>query len=319
MINDNSTEPENEIATSSDDATTHKEVDSNDNIDNSNNSNNNDVDIFELSDEEFESKADELVNSAKENNDATSSKKDDDTKSDDDSDADLDLDTKYKSQLDAGFELTEPILIKVDGSVMEISDSKDARALIEKGLNYTKKTQELAQHRKTLMFLENNGINNVDDLEKVLNGELQLNEPVKPIDDASVNAEHIESVANNILNSDKADEMKMLISSMPLKAKQILESDANVLDGLFYDLNQGLAQKIMPLANKYMTVNDMSFEEAYIKAGNEISNADKTDSVKRNIISSEPKSRGTTQKRSYTRDDIFSMDESEFEKYVSKL
>ena len=269
--------------------------------------------IDNMSEDEFEDHLTKLGDKSEDETKATDTESNSKAK-------DVDLEDKYKKQLEDGFELNEPVVVKVDGHVMEITDSKDIQALINKGLDYTKKTQEIAQHKDTLKFLEDNGINDINTLQQVLSGQVQIDPTqLQQPQVADPKTDHVNQVAEHILQSDKADEMKSIIGSLPYEAKQILESDANVLGGLFNDVKSGLAQKIMPTARRLMTINGLDFISAYMQAGKEIVDSEKTNDERRNILTSEPKSKGRTQKRSYTREDIYGMDEAEFEKYLDKL
>ena len=272
-------------------------------------------DVYEMSDEEFDKHVDTLVSGSDDSEDTATDEPKDKVDQDE-----SDLEKLYKQQLENGFKLEEPILVKVNGKVLDIDDPKDAKALIEKGLDYTRKTQELAQYRNTLAFLEENGISDVDTLKQVLSGQIQvdptqLQEPSK-VDPVEQQANQ---VAEQILQSEYADDMKSIIGSLPADTKQQLSSNPQMLQGLFIDVQNGFAQQVLPLAQKYMTINGLNFVDAYIKAGDSIAAKSTEDGQKRKVITSEPRSKGKAQKRSFTREDVFNMDEAEFEKYLSKL
>ena len=269
--------------------------------------------IDNMSDDEFEDHLTKLGDKSEDEPKAT------DTESNSKAEGE-DLEDKYKKQLEDGFELNEPVYVKVSGHVMEITDSKDIQALINKGLDYTKKTQELARDKDTLKYLEDNGINDINTLQQVLSGQIQIDptqlqqpQVTDPKDD------HVNQVAEQILQSDKADEMKSIIGSLPSNVKDELSSNAQMLQGLFVDVQNGFAQKIMPLAQKYMSIDGLPFIDAYIKAGNDQKRQNVVNDEKRKVIASEPRSKGKAQKRSYTREDVYNMDEAEFEKYLDKL
>jgi len=266
--------------------------------------------IDSLSDEEFDKHLDTLTTEDSENEQP----KEVDDKKDESKDLD-DLEMKYKEQLEKGFKLEEPILVKVDGKVLDIDDPNDVKSLIEKGLDYTKKTQELAQYRETLKFLDENGISNVETLQQVLSGQIQV-DPAQIQQRVDPTEQQVNQVAEQILQSEYADDMRQIMHSLPTTTKEEFTNNPQMLQGLFVDVQSGFAQKVLPLAQKYMTINGLPFVEAYIKAGNAVSQKSDTNKQK---ITSEPRSKGMTQKRSYTREDIYGMSEAEFDKYLSKL
>jgi hypothetical protein len=51
-----------------------------------------------------------------------------------------------------------PTSFKANGKTVELKDEKEALALMQMGANYTRKMQDLQPHRKVLMMLESNGI-----------------------------------------------------------------------------------------------------------------------------------------------------------------
>jgi len=288
------------------------------------------VDIENMTDEEFDEYERKLLNKtdgSEESSDTDSKDSDSDDDSGKDDDSLNDLEVKYKQQLEKGFEVAEPVIIKVNGTVTEIKDPGDIRSLIEKGLSYTQKTQELAKYRDTLSVLNEVGINDAETLRQVLRGEALVD--ANAIDNTGSNMvqenidpreKEVNQVAEQILSSPKANEMKSIIGSLPDSAKSILQSDARVLAGLYKDVESGFAQKVIPLVNKYMTVNDMGFIEAYIQAGNDISgNSVVGSKAKRKALESEPRGRGVAKAKSYTEDDIFNMSEEEFEKFEQYL
>lgn len=57
------------------------------------------------------------------------------------------------------YEATQkPITIKANGKDIQLKDQSELIQLAQQGANYTRKMQDLAPHRKTLLMLENNGI-----------------------------------------------------------------------------------------------------------------------------------------------------------------
>lgn len=229
-------------------------------------------------------------------------------------DTEISINDRYKKQLENGIDIKEPILVKANGQVLEITDSKDVQELINKGLDYTAKTQELAQFRDVLSTLENYGITDSQTLQRVLNGEQEIQQPQQQYQEPQ-QINQVNQVAEYILQSDKADEVKTMIGSLPPQAQQVLSSDANILNGFYQDVANGVAQKIIPEATKLMAIRGLSFIDAYMTAGQSVMNQDNS----KQVLNNEPTTKGKPAKRQLTRDDIFNMSEEDFEKWGAKL
>ena len=230
-----------------------------------------------------------------------------------------DLEKQYKKQLEEDIKLDKPVVAKVKGELFKIDSLKEVKDLVEKGIDYTVKSQLLAEDRRLAESLRNMGIGSVDELQAFLQGNYQVNpealnpEPVEP----KVESNPIEQVAESILNSEYADEVKQSIGELPEPAKEILSKDARILQGFYEDVKQGIAQKIIPLAKRYMMVNGMSFIDAYVQAGNQVVGGSNKGSNKQ-ILNSEPK--GNVDKAlEDDLSDIDPMDDVAMEKYFRKL
>jgi len=224
-----------------------------------------------------------------------------------------DLEKLYQEQQEKGFNLEKPIVAKVDGKLLKIDDPKDVASLINKGLDYTKKTQELAQYRNTLQFLSENGLDNIDALKQAL---VQGVNP-EAIQETPAEVNEVEQVASTILSSPDADDFKSLVSQLPDEAKGLLQSDARVLSGLYGDFKSGLAQQALPLVHQYMAVKGMDFISAYLTAGSDIKNNSQKASAKKDVLSSEPKAKG--KKTKLVDKDLFELSDEEFEKEFSRF
>jgi hypothetical protein len=241
--------------------------------------------VDELSDEEFAQAFDEPA-------DVTPAE-DPDKKVDETAD-DTDLNSLYRKQLDdVDAKLDRPVLIKVDGEVIELNTVNELRDMAERGTAVTKRFQKLAADRKVLEA----------QLEAL--GEVPSVEPANEIDD----------IAQEILDSDYADTFRDDVSKLPADVKTMLSGDAQILRALSVDYASGFAQKIMPQVRRSMTVNGMSFKEAYTAAGAQYYNSKRKseDSIK--TLSSQPK-QNTSQ---FSEPDVSSMSDDEFEKYFDNL
>ena len=185
-----------------------------------------------------------------------------------------DLESIYKANLGTDKKLDDPMIIKVDGQVYELDSIDEIRNLVERGTGVTKKFQQLAEDRKAL--------------EKQLE-ELGQTPNVETVDDT---ADEVESIAQAILDSDYADNFTLDMKALDDGTKQLLGSNPEMLKGLSIDYESGLAQKIMPQVHKFMNVDGLSFEDAYVKAGRSYqSNTERQTQAKpkANMLKAEPK------------------------------
>ena len=297
---ENSIEPTNETV---DTETSNTEVE------NTNNEANGREAVFEMTDEDFDKHLEVIGSEDADTEDSEKDGKDNE---------EVDLNELYREQLDSSYELDKPILLKVDGTVLDIKDSKDLRDLAEKGLKFTQKTQQLAKYRDVIGMLEDNDLLDRDRLMSIISGETAPVDVVEPRPDTR-QAEQVEGLANEILQSEYADDFKTVVGSLNNDTKSEIASNADLMNGLYVDVQSGFAQSIMPQVVRYMNINGLNFLDAYMKAGSEVENKRGAEKQSKQKLNAEPRQRGKQQKTQLTREDIFDMSDSDFDKYLEKL
>jgi hypothetical protein len=238
-----------------------------------------------------------------------------------------DLSKLYKEQLDKEIKLDKPIIVKVKGEVFDINDLNEARTLIEKGIDYTFKTQALAQERKLAEVANQYGINSAEDMANLLQSiQAQPTEPTQvsqvsdtttvSTDTDTVSTE-AEAIAQKIIQEGKAEVFRDTVTQLPPEAQMLLQQDARVLNGFYEDVKQGIASKILPLAKRYMAINGEGFLDAYKRAGDSIFGSQEHQNT---MLTSEPKK---VKRQSGTIVDDFSdvdpANDAEMERFYEKL
>ncbi len=220
----------------------------------------------------------------------------------------IDLDGLYKAQMDnSDSVLDNPMLIKINGKVTEISNVNDMKDLMERGLGATKSFQQIAEHKKTLQFLDENNLT-MEDLTQLVtaNG----NEPITQDE----NAVQVETVAQTILDSDYASDFKSTADMLPEDIREKMGTDPQLLNDFYGDVQSGLAQQIMPKVEQLMAIKGLSFYQAYATAGQALQpNTDMEQ--KKQTLRSQPKPNSQSLNSSNT--DIWGMSDSEFDKYMN--
>jgi formate dehydrogenase maturation protein FdhE len=125
-------------------------------------------------------------------------------------------------------------------------------------------------------------------------------------------ANEVETIANEILSAPYAETFRESVSILPPADRTLLSSNPQVLNGLKQDFEQGIAQRIMPLAHRYITVNGMDFLSAYQKAGNEVMSKN---SRANDTIKAQPEA--TTSVSTQKPTDVWSMDSDTFKKLMN--
>ena len=225
-------------------------------------------------------------------------------------DESVDLDALYQSQMDdKDSTLDKPMLIKINGKVHKVDNVSELKDLAERGLNFTQKSQKLSEHRKTIEFLSDNGISQ-DDLDSLIHNRGE--EPVVT-DDAERESNDI---ATEILSSDYAEAFKETVQTLPENIRSTMAKDPRLLKAFSIDVESGLAQKIMPQVERLMSVNAMSFRDAYVQAGSKLQESQVSVNNKRNALTSQPKA--STVKADGNQD-VWAMSDDAFDKYFDNM
>lgn len=139
-----------------------------------------------------------------------------------------------------------------------------------------------------------------------------------------------EKVAREIANdAEHAEVFTKIASGLPVEFKQAIMSNANDLKAFSEHIKSGLAQQIIPEAMKRTFTEGISFSDAYVKVGLELSNKQpEQKKVERTLTDREKELRkkaseqGNNQsnggKRKLTVDDIANMPIEEFEKLTAE-
>ncbi len=235
------------------------------------------------------------------------------------------LDDLYKLQMEDGEAVIgKPILVKINGETTEIANVNDMKNLIEKGLGATKSFQQIAEHKKTLQFMEENNIS-MDDLNHIVGG-TSTTDDLGQVEDNNVNIQEVENVANDILQSEYADDFKSGLEFVPSNIKEQLTNDPALLKDLAADYESGIAQKIIPQVEKLMAIKGLNFFQAYAMAGQslDIDGVGSQEPVKRvnkaKIQASPRGNTNTTNSRSARPGDtnVWDLDDEQFDKYFKQ-
>lgn len=164
--------------------------------------------------------------------------------------------------------------------------------LAHKGLNYTRKTQDIAPERKIIKYARENGLDSskleeympiLVDIEKGNKDAITKLAQLKNIDIYELEEEHsynpntvdfsepseAEYVAQEIMqNKELANEVQRMAVHLPYDVKTFLGSDANALRFFAEDVQNGIAQKLIPEAKRLNELYGVPFMDAYVQAGN---------------------------------------------------
>ena len=253
-------------------------------------------------------------------------------------DTSLNWENKYKEQLlvEESKKLPSPILLKHKGKVLEIDNARDLRDLAEKGLGATAKFQEMSEQRRFLEKIESAGITQ-DDVEllrrarmgdsEAANALISAQPGPEPVDtDTLRSIEQADAIANEIISKPYADDFKTALSLIPDESRESYAYNPKFMSALKADFDQGIAQKILPVAQKLVAVKGMDFIDAYKQAGLEVlkvsgnnnrntGNQDKQDMANR--LANAPGSKSSITKEEPK--DVWSMSSDEFQRIMGKV
>ncbi len=251
--------------------------------------------IDEMDDAEFAEHFDKLGDESKES---------DTTDVDEQSDEPKDLETTYRENLGTEAKLDKPIVVKVNGEIYEIDSLDEIRNMIERGTSVTSKFQKLSEDRKAL--------------------EAQLEElgQIPNVEESNDVADEIDDIANGILASEYADTFTAQVSTLSNEVKQMLSEDPQLLRELSIDYKSGLGSKIMPQVSRLMVVGNLSFRDAYVKAGKSILDSEgrqEQAKPKTEMLKAQPKKTNSRVSNELGAKAIDAMSKSEFDKYFAEM
>jgi len=228
----------------------------------------------------------------------------------------IDLDSLYKAQMDdTDGKLAKPMLIKVDGKVMEVSNINDVKNMMEKASGAKAAFQKIAGDVKTIDFLKDNNISQ-DDLDNLLSGRGQAPR-VKTQED--VNSDRTANIIQNIESSAFADNFLADVSALPQDVALSIGSNPELLNELAFEYQEGYAQKVMPHVHREMTVKGISFEDAYQSVGKRLMAKEENTDTSKKVLGAMPNNRGNRSNGSMTAKDMDNMSDADFDAYYANL
>jgi len=199
--------------------------------------------------------------------------------------------TEVQDEVNTIEQFEKPVLLKDRDIEIPVYSMDELIKLAHQGLNFTRKTQEIAPARKILKFAKDNGLDEskleqyipiLADIDKGNKDAVTKLAQLKGIDIYELSDEHnyepnpvqysepseVESVAESILaNEELSSEIRRLSNYLPDDVKSILSSDAKALKAFAVDASNGVAQKLIPEAIKLQSMYGGSFMDAYVYAG----------------------------------------------------
>lgn len=266
--------------------------------------------IFNMSDEEFEKEYFNFTQnrnnsdnneplddntSVEDNNDVQSDSNQDsnynfDEQLDNDGELDNSTDDDNNQQFDDNQEpsqsnnLEQTYKIRANGQEIELS-IEELKQLASKGVDYTKKTQQLSKHKSNIKAIEDNNISLEDlyQLSDMLKGDKNaiknFLEKVN-FDQEDMYSDESNSYKPNIVQVTELDEvisdlkenhsneynqLEKLIPTLDDSSKSRIANDPNILRLLATEISTGEFDKVMPYVRKDQLLNGMSFLDSYVK------------------------------------------------------
>ncbi len=220
------------------------------------------------------------------------------------------IDELYTAQMsDADAKLDKPILLKVNGQVIEVDNINDLKNMAEMGTGAQQKFKDIAGFKETQQFMEANGISK-EDLQALIASKGQQEVTV------DTDATAVDQIATQILNSSYADDFKGSMSQMPEHVKTEISSNPQLLQGLGIDFESGLAQTIMPHISREMATKNLDFVKAYVSVGKRLADTQETTEKQKTMLKAKPT---VTQGVPSSNKDVWDMDKGEFDKYFDSI
>ncbi len=204
-------------------------------------------------------------------------------------DAQPEVETALEESTSDIIDFSKGVTLKDRDLELPISSSKELLDLANKGLNFTRKTQDFAKHKPTLDYMETHGIT-LDKLQTYAEaesgsadalGQIAKQSKIDPLDidtntqytpnqDFSPSQQSETDIFASELQQDTAtaNEFRRMMDYVPDSFKSTLGSDINTLRGFTNDVRSGVADKLLPEAVKMHALNGGDFVQSYIEAGN---------------------------------------------------
>lgn len=258
------------------------------------------TDVYESEDELLDAlrkQADEFKSSLESEPDNTEPEVQDEAESD--SAESNDTENTEEQKPDGDFDIASwlkknPIKAKDRDLTIEVDDLEEANKLINLGLNYTRKTQELSEVRKVADYAKQHSID-ISDLELLADlktgrkealAELAKRNSVDVYDidtDASYQpnnevvyreASEVDMVAQEIAQDEVLyGKVKDALTYVPRNFAESVVSDAKLLSAFRDDVANGIADKVLPVAIKNHAVRGGDFIQHYVAVANQMFSA----------------------------------------------
>ncbi len=172
-------------------------------------------------------------------------------------------------------------------------EMKQARMLMQQGLNYAGKTTELAKHRSFVNYAEEHGIS-LEDIQTMaaakggdknaiasisksaevdvfdLDNDMAQEYAPEPVQLQQQVDPRLDTIANEILsNEEHKSAFQKWFPTMPETVQNEVMGNAQVLEGVQQDIDAGVFAPAMEQAYKYQRINGMDFGTAYTRAKEE--------------------------------------------------
>jgi len=144
-------------------------------------------------------------------------------------------------------ELDSPLVVKVKGEIYDLKDLDQIRDLVERGFMATQKTQELADMRRQMEMEKNPGLTPDDYIEL-----------------EAVN--EVEQLSQEIISNGHGEMASEALSLMDQGDLEKISRDPSMMRALIKDLDSGVLNAIMPSLKRSITIDGMSFQQAYVRA-----------------------------------------------------
>ncbi len=188
-------------------------------------------------------------------------------------------------------DFSSPVMLKDRDIDLPITSSDEMRNLALKGLNYTRKTQELAKYRSTIDYMSQHGIT-MENLQTLAEsqrgnpealGQLAKNAGIDPYDIstdkpfvpnqqfAPQQLSEVDFVAQEIQQDPGlANDFRGMMDYVPDSFKDQLGTNPDTLRKFSTDVKSGIAKQLLPEALKLHAMNGGDFVQSYIQAGNSV-------------------------------------------------
>ena len=188
-------------------------------------------------------------------------------------------------------DFTNPVILKDREVELPINNSEELLNLAKKGLNFTRKTQDFAKHKPTLDYMQKHDIT-LDKLQTYAEaqsgntdalGHIAKESNIDPLDIDTTNQynpskdyapqapSEVESYANEISsNPMAADKFRGAVKDAPEVFINQLSTDVNVLKNFNSDVQNGIAERVMPEATRLHSIYGGDFVNHYISVAGKL-------------------------------------------------